>query len=304
MQTKRWLSNFTTMLHLLKNKYGLLFLIYSVIFSACNPDEEVPGYIHIDKINFTTDYTKEGSARANIVDAWVYVDNSLQGIYKLPATFPILQSGVHDVKIKGGIIVDGIETARAPYPLFTFYETSVNFSANVVKSITPSVRYYNDSDNNDGAVFSWLSDFETGISLDSSDYSTVNIHTTSDSALVYEGNRSGVITLDSAKDYANIVSHDKFVLPKAGATVYLELNYNTNNDFVIGLKDDQATELTILGLKDSKNTWKKLYLNLSTQVSSDLNAVNFQVFFKAAKSTSLTKANIYLDNIKLVHSKS
>jgi len=52
-----------------------------------NPAEPIPSYIHIDKIDLTTDYSSQGTSSNKITDAWIYVDNELIGAFEMPVTF-------------------------------------------------------------------------------------------------------------------------------------------------------------------------------------------------------------------------
>lgn len=83
-----------------------IFIISSLI--SCKKTDLVPSYIHIEKIDVSTVYELYGSDSHKITDAWVYVDGDLQGIYELPATFPILATGQHTIMVRPGIKLNGI----------------------------------------------------------------------------------------------------------------------------------------------------------------------------------------------------
>ena len=84
-------------------KRTILFLIMICILS-CNKEEstEVPSYLKIDNILLDDNSTH------NITDAWIYIDDNLQGVYELPAHFPLLVTGKHKLRIKAGIKENGI----------------------------------------------------------------------------------------------------------------------------------------------------------------------------------------------------
>ena len=67
-----------------KNTYLLIILI----LASCQKEDSggIPTYLKID--NITLD---EGNTTSNITDALVYVNDQLQGVYELPANFPVLQ---------------------------------------------------------------------------------------------------------------------------------------------------------------------------------------------------------------------
>ena len=75
-----------------------------------------PAYIKINDIELNNSSTDK------ITDAWVYIENQLQGVYELPAKFPVLETGVKEIRIKAGIKNNGISSSRVFYPfLLIFY---------------------------------------------------------------------------------------------------------------------------------------------------------------------------------------
>jgi hypothetical protein len=49
------------------------------------------------------------------------------------------------------------------------------------------------------------------------------------------------------------------------------------------------------------STWKKIYINLVTEVSAYPNADSYQIFFGATNTNSAAKPQIFIDNLKLVY---
>ena len=74
--------------------------------------DEMPCYININDIELEENITN------NITDAWVYIDDNLQGVYELPANFPVLANGKHKLRIKAGIKDNGIASTRITYPFY------------------------------------------------------------------------------------------------------------------------------------------------------------------------------------------
>ena len=101
-----------------------IFFVFSVLlassYSSCdliNPDEQIPSFLRIDSISMATG-NGEGNPDHNIVDAWVYENEKLLGIFELPAVIPILVDGEANIRIRGGIKLNGQVGTRIPY-LFT-----------------------------------------------------------------------------------------------------------------------------------------------------------------------------------------
>ena len=62
-----------------------------------NPEETAPSYIEVTGFQFNptpTSVEMGSSSSTKIKDVWVYVDNQFQGVYELPARFPVLKTGL------------------------------------------------------------------------------------------------------------------------------------------------------------------------------------------------------------------
>jgi len=284
--------------------FTLLFLSSIIIFSSCeiiNPEEDIPSFISIDHISVDAK-TGQGTDSSKIVDAWVYIDNELIGAFPLPAKIPILKHGAQNIEIRSGVMLNGIAATRTINPFYEYQTKSVNLVADSIIKIDVSTIY------NPKTKFVWngigQEGFEEGgISIDSVKGSSTKLFKTTNE--VYEGGFSGQIHLD--KDHQTYIgqSNKKFVLPKGGQAVVLEINCkNTSNHFVIGMfveaADGKITIVNHLVVNPSPN-WKKLYVNFTELVMHYPQAVNFRVFFTAELETTNTTTDIYLDNIKLVH---
>src|ERR1017187_7433592 len=167
-------------------KRTLPFILIMGLFHSCSffdPPGQIPSYIHIDSIGLTTNYSTQGTASPNIVAAWVYVDEVLNGVYQLPATIPVLASGVHQIDVHPGVLVDGINALQEAYPFYTFFTKSYNLTPQQITTINPSVTYYS------GIPMTWYEDFEgTGMSLVTVDSAYQNLVKTTTN--VFEGHYS------------------------------------------------------------------------------------------------------------------
>src|SRR3989337_3990814 len=92
---------------------------------ACNKEEPIPSYIHIDAINLSTNYTIEGSSSNKILNAWIYIDDQSVGAFELPCTVPVLAVGSHEIKIQAGIKENGIDATRIYYPFYEIVKQTV-----------------------------------------------------------------------------------------------------------------------------------------------------------------------------------
>ncbi len=280
--------------------YTLYFIsLFLFLISSCNKEEPIPSYIHLDKITLNTNYSTEGSNSNKILDAWIYIDDQLVGAFEMPCTVPVIYYGNHTLKVLPGIKENGISETRITYPFYYRYEKQVNLTAGQVDTIAPVVTYSSSSD------FTWIEDFE-GISpsvCDSGTSDTVMKITNVPSEVFGGTGGSGVVNLPLGVYYG--VSCNKYVLPKAGAPVFLELDYNCNTEFNVGiigyasnnLVDVQQIAITLR----PTSGWNKVYINLSNEITGALNSVRFGIFFSMIKDPNLSSSQFYVDNIKLIN---
>lgn len=289
-----------------------VLLASSLLFTACelfDPEEDIPSYIYIEDVSLQTE-SQEGSSLDKISDVWVFVNSDLIGIWELPARIPILSSGNTDIKIRAGIKNNGIAASRVQYPFYLIKDVSMNLTPGQVDTIHPVVEYEDNLD-----IF--IEDFDAvGVQFTVDSESDTSLQLTQDPQLVREGQGSAVIYLDEAHPEFKMDTDEGFDLPKGGTPVYLELDYRTNNHFVVGMiitnPDQTFQQLKIIlnpTLQDDGTTmdWNKTYLELTDIVSSNPDAIEFEVYIEMIIDQDF-EGNIlvpypvlYLDNFKLVH---
>jgi len=271
-----------------------LFLSLFALLSC--KDEPIPGYLIIDKIDLNVQ-PGQGTASHAIVDAWVYVNSNLQGVYELPATIPILEIGSANVQVRGGIKVSGLSGVRAFYPFYNFYSDSVEFTPNGDVVMNPTVSYF------PGTAFVWMDNFDDpGLTLETTTRSDTSLQRII-SGGVFEGTGSAAFYLDTAHWIFECQTIDNFELPIGGQAVFLEMNYRCNNTFVVGIVGYTGAEIIQLEslILRPREDWNKIYVNLSTQVSSLPNAYDYKIFIGATLDAGRDSAWVYLDNLKLVY---
>lgn len=303
-----------------------LLVITIFIFGSCNKfeDQSVPAYIRIDSIHLITDYETQGAPTQKITDAWVYINDQAIGAYELPAVFPVLASGITEVRIDPGIKLNGIAALRSSYPFYkpiiqdvmlvegeevNLHRDTLFMGGGEFVPYTMSTTYY------DNLEFVWMEDFEDpSLSLDSTSKSKTEIRRTEpannpEAFLAGYSKYSGLITLDSLKyiiDVAtNVGNQDGFELPGTGQYVFLELDYKNNNYFTTGFYAKEISQIIqhpVLNINPSSE-WNKIYVNLSPSVSAYYNAIDFNIFIGAVKEGGVDEPRILIDNIKLIHRK-
>jgi hypothetical protein len=289
-----------SLVHIYFNKYLIGLLVFSsLLISSCSKDKyeaQVPTYITIDSFSFTTDLLSEGSASANITDAWVYVNNDLVGVFELPASFPVLKEGNVELKVYAGIKDNGIAGSRARYLFYAPHIEQVTLVKGETIEISPSVTYES------GLNFAWMENFENA-SLSFLYTAGSDTIINKQSTTVKEGNFSGQIYLESSMDFFEATSIAYSNLPQNGGPVYLEMDFKTNQPLLIGVYVD-ANQYNVVTLNIASD-WKKIYINLTDIVNEVQNVGAHKVFLGIKETSSnpflTNNPEIYIDNIKLIH---
>mgnify|MGYP000208020076 CR=1 FL=1 len=287
-----------------KHLTSLLLISATILFvSGCeliNPAEPVPSYIEIDEMSVSSNYPTQGTNSSDITDVWVYADNKYLGTFELPAKFPVLLDGVHEISFGAGIEANGIASTNEAYPLYQFTKRTVNLQAGkITKLDSMNVSYFS------GVQYVWYEDFESdtsggGISLDTTNNSEVNI--LPDSIEVFEGKRSLKLTVNSTSDYIECVTvGDGYALNK-GRDTYLEMNYKCTQSFNMGLvaisSFGQSTNRVITF--NPKSEWNKIYIRLGPYINASGDALKFKIIFGMQLASGVTEGTVYLDNLKLI----
>lgn len=265
---------------------SLLFLL--TLFACKKENISNPSYISIESINLV-----DANATSNITDAWVYIDDNLQGVYELPANFPVLTDGVHKLRVKAGIKDNGIGSSRIAYPFYSSYIIDEqNFESSLSVEIAPLVDYLYNND----SVF--IEDFDgSGLSLET-DSITFSINDISP----IDGNY-GVITLTDSILLSELTTAKLENLPQAGAPVYLELDYKCNTQFLIGIYINfpgSVLQKDLLWVSP-KESWNKIYVNLTSTISEGVGAESFTLFIGMKRDFEFDTNTIYFDNLKVVY---
>ena len=266
----------------------ITYLFTLLILFSCQKEENsntIPTYLKIDAITLD-----ENNTTTSITDAWVYIDDQLQGVYELPAIFPVLETNNKTLRIKAGIKSNGIASSRIAYPFFASFIDTVLFTPNQTITVNPTVSYVDSLD-------FWLEDFESGLILDtdSLSFSIDNLNGID--------NKYGKITLQDSMLLSEITTFELPYLPQTGAPVFLELDYKCNTEFLVGVyvnfpQSVLQKDLLWINLKDD---WNKIYINLTSTISEAVGAEYFKVFIGMKRDFSLEKNELYFDNVKLVY---
>ena len=279
--------------------YLFFFVLLASGFAACdliNPDEQIPGFLKIDSISLSTS-VEEGNPDHNMVDAWVYENEKLIGIFELPAVVPILKSGDAEIRIRGGIKLNGQVATRIPYLFTKDYQATIELFPDSQISVNPTLEYQN------WANHVWLEDFESvGLSLAATDLSEAELIRV-EGEEAYQG-KSLKLAINSSQNIFECKSGLAYDLPGGGDPVFLEVTYRCNHSFVVGLfsRDGGGTFQVPVVVLSPKEDWNRIYVNLTDIISSNSAFIDHQPFFGFVRDEGFEgEAHVYLDNIRLIY---
>jgi hypothetical protein len=275
-----------------------LLLVLSVnlfLLSSCKKYKPAGEAFFIRASKVSLAVTKgQGSANHKITDLWLYVNGKFQGVYPVGNIMPVPSNGqTARIEIFAGIKNNGISDTRI---YWSFYEllridTLVENGKTIDRAFT--FKY------NANTTFTLNESFDdSGFTVRKSDISDTifNVIASADS---FEG-KSIELGLTGSHKVAQIESSgDGFALPLGSGNVYLELNYKCTHEFVVGLLGNNNYEKPVITLNPT-DEWNKIYIQLSTAVSSPPTSNKYKVYFRLLKKTS-SDPKVFLDNIKLVY---
>jgi hypothetical protein len=295
-----------------KYLYKIIFFSLSIFIllleGACNlfdNKEPIPAYIRITNIDLKTPSdNSQGTSSSNVTDAWVYINDNLQGVYPMPTRFPVLLSGEVNLSVRSGIIQNGIDATRIDYPFLNAWDTTIVLTEKTILSLKPRINGYKS-----GTVFHLLEDFEgLGLNFEKTSSSTNEILKTSSPDLVFEGNNCGKFEIINNSIDVTIATTKLYDLPKQGASVFLELNYNINQAMEVGVMAQNGAQVklsSVVGLRatnndQGKSIWKKVYVDLTQAVSNETFASGYKIYFYAMQAEGISNPQFLIDNVKLI----
>jgi len=287
-----------------------LLLVYSC--DIINPTEPIPTLLEIDTVLIESNLEEEGSAIHTISDVWVFVNpegsqgSDLLGVFPLPAIIPVLEEGMTSLTIQAGVKLNNQTANRSIYPLFRSSITMVDLVAGEAVKLKPVFSYKPAAQ----IRFDLINDFELSndfVSL----IDSIELELTDDEDLVFEGNKSLTLQLDTTQNGFIITTLKSFKvqtnssnvsdeLPIGDRQTYLEMHYkNDATMFVSLLVDDDPIPFDILRI-GAKKEWSKIYIPLKDILASS-NATFVKLAFEGFKPDSLNTARFSWDNIKIAH---
>lgn len=270
-----------------------------------NPEEQIPGYVSIEPFQITTT-ANQGSASSKTSEAWVSVGTDFLGAYRFFTPFPVLGTGPQTLTLQAGIKDNGIGELPEVYPFYAPVTVTVNLGANETQVIRPMTSYLPET------KFAFIENFEGPQHL----FRTVRTGSPAQAVqrsteMPFEGEASGLFVLDSMNTVAEVVALPLLSgLNSSSPYVYLEMNYRSDVDVLVGLVGFETggptagTTLYEAGFR-ARADWNKIYFNLSQTIFNS-RFPQYQIVLQAAIPVQngvpeKKVAKVWIDNVKLVH---
>lgn len=288
------------MLHMkLSGIVGLL-----LIFSSCIKNNPNPAWIEVAVWNLEANPLlsgEEGELNHNFTDAYITVGGKIMGIFELPCKIPVLMDGSQYIEIYPVIRKNGISATKGIYPFCQPFTMTADLVKNETLQISPKTRYFTSSE------FAFIEDFESAsLKFETDGISNASLQQVLHTDPGKSGN-CGHISLNATDSLWLGYTHDQMVLPKGGREVYLEIEYKMTNTLLTGVlaispgsvKNHDNIQLN--AQEASVATWRKAYIELKEIVSFSLETEYFEQYLKAVLDPGKSSADIYIDNIKVIH---
>ncbi len=274
-------------------------IVISLLFGACdiiNPDEINPAILVIDEIIVDANPATEGSSTHGFSDTWVFVNNQSAGVFPLPSEIPVLDLGTSGISVFAGIKNNNQSGNRGAYPFVTSDTMTVNFVEGETVHVTATIEYKSD------LVFAMISDFDQANNFVVVE-STGQLLATSEPGEVFEGTRSLKFTADELNPEFEIRSIETYELPSGDNDIYIEMDFYNESALTVGMTAniENNPPITVGALNiGPKSEWRKIYIPLSALVN-EVGADSYNVAFSGFLIDSLSSADYYWDNIKLIY---
>ena len=288
---------------LLRKSPLLLIFISVLLFQGCIKNNPDPSWIEISKWTVQTNPNPSVNlgdmSLSNFTDAWVMIDGKLIGVFELPVKIPVLISGNAKIEIYPAVKNNGISATKKIYPYMDPYEMDVELVQNQTVSLSPVTQY-------NSFTKAYIEDFEDLIDkIEDAPNQSNSLVIGSDPA-ISNSDAYGWVHLDEANPTWTGYTNFPLNLPR-GAEVYLEIDYRNTSALVTGLisissegtKNNPNIQLN--AQEPGSDVWKKIYIDLREIISASPSDAYFEISLQCDLPAGLTEADIYIDNIRVVH---
>ncbi len=287
-------------------KYLLYFLLVCnlIFFVSCKKDKfKAPkaSFLVVNNVTLKTinvgGSQNQGVNSHKIVDIWYYVDGEFKGVFPVGSVMPIVAKDNAVITLFAGIKNNGISSTRLPYAIYNSKTFNLEIEPGKTYTVSPEFEY------NSTAFFYYadgLNGFGSGGSYFT--FGNSNCQYTTDPNKVFSGAGCIVMTMSDAVPSTSLIQANSYYLPDGGATIYVELDFKSNQQFIVGVigvdlagNEDKRNVVTVNPSED----WNHIYVQLTKIVSTPPTYGAYKVFIEAIKEVD--SPEIYLDNVKLIY---
>jgi hypothetical protein len=274
----------------------LFFFIIIIVFSCKKTFKPANDAFFITTENITIiTQPGQGYGSHNITDLWLYTNGFFRGAYPVGSKMPIMiEDGKNVIDVFAGIKNNGISETRINWLFYEplKFDTTVSPGSNIVRNFAFKYR--------SSVVFPWVENFEQpGFSLIKSALSDTTYKMHINDEHVFEGNKSIELGLSGSALTAQLETATTHSLPLSTSNVYLEIDYKSNTDFIIGTSTNGVVyeAITIT----PKVNWNKMYVHIAESINSDKTTSMKKIIIKIKRNQNIPEQKVYIDNIKLVY---
>lgn len=265
---------------------------------ACQDEAVVPAYVHLTAWEFETK-PGEGSSRQQLPSAQVFVNGNSIGIYQVPITIPIAEEGPTTFAIAPVVKRNGMQEIEQVFPYFAFYRDTLNLVPTEEDTLNLLSGYQ------DRAEFILNEDFEGPLVInDDLDGDPVTfLERQSDDVL--DGQFSGRVRLSDDHRLIEVGSDTLFANLVGKGEYWLEVDYKTNVVFFFGVRAIiNGTEIKNYDLGVLPNEeWNKIYFDMTSNFLLDDSGLFQFVIATLLREQDGDEAEILIDNIKVVRTR-
>lgn len=275
-------------------------ILYLTTFLGCddfkNPDQ-IPAFLYIDFPEKIVG-PGQGSASHRITEAYVYVNDEFLGAYAFGRSYPFLNTGPSEITIFSGIRMNNLDEQTNIYNIYARYEETIDLQPGETDTIRPEVRY------STAAEFVLVDSFEATSIFNEDLDGNPGTFMAASTDIVFEGDQSGVLTVDAENSVAEVGTENVYTNLKRGSPIFMELDFKGETDLFIGIIGydgvNQPQRFYKLQLFPRDN-WTKVYVELTDEIF-ELRKEAYQFVLMAIYSNQVDKEvqRVYVDNVKII----
>ena len=289
-------------------RYLLYFLLFCnlIFFVSCKKDKfKAPkaSFLVVNNVTLKTISTSpnQGVNSHKIIDIWYYVDGEFKGVFPVGSVMPVVSNGNAEITLFAGIKNNGISSTRLPYPVYNSKTFNLDIEPGKTYTVSPEFEY------NSTAFFYYADPFDLNPGTGSyfsfqGDFPPTNTKDFDPSKSFGGSGGSIFMTMTDAKPSSLLKQTNSYYLPDGGATIYVELDFKSNQRFIVGVigvdlagNEDKRNVVTV----NASEEWNHIYVQLTKMVSTPPTYGAYKVFIEAIKEVD--SPEIYLDNVKLIY---